>query len=284
MTIEDLKNQILLFGDVDMVTSREQILNAANLALKSLYIRIPVLKTVTLSLQGSKPTLYYERLVCRSGESITLPLQGKAFSARVFGQGNYYISDGGNVEVIQFNSEEEPLMIRRFISRGGSIKFWSSFTFTIYDFAVFDDIFSAYTEGIPTATKTVTIDMRERYEDFLAFVGPPKDSRGNILDLCSIQGSNMELSSSYAGEISITYRRLPTAIVGTNEADDANEMIDIQSHLIHAFLMLTLYYFWLNTDGDKASLYKSQYESLLDANIDGIFTYSNKYVDVNGWS
>ncbi len=283
-TLEDLKRQVEWFGRGDVINDRYTLIALANKALHELYLTIPVTKTVRLNVRGHKPTVYYEELVSKSGKTMILPLVGKAYSMRVMGKGNYTITDGSNVSAVQFDTENETKLVRGFIGTGGTIKFWGSFNFIIYDFSLYDEIFSQKVESIPDGAPIAVYDIRAKYGDFLSFLSPPTDRFGKVINDCRLQDGRLEINSGYSGEILITYRRLPTEIIGLYEEQDAEEVVDISNEYSHLLIYLIWYHYWHLNDEVKAQSFRDRFESLASVLANDRLTIDRKYVNENGWA
>lgn len=283
MTLEEFFTEIERFGGGDTIEDRTVIISSANRALREIYLSIPVTKSIRYNVNGHKPVTYIKKMVCKAGESLVLPLKGKAYSMRVVGFGNYTI-DMGTSYITQFNSGNDSLFVRGFITQEGTIEFWGSFSIVIYDFSIFDDIFSPELDDIPDGSPINTHDIKAVCSDFLAFVSHPTDRYGNLLENCRLREGNLEIDSSYSGEIILTYRRLPTLIYGVDPGNDYREVVDISDEHIPALLYLTWYYYWYNIDEAKAKIYRNRYECMLELAMQNYRYIDRKYIDVNGWA
>ena len=95
MTYQELTRDVLSLCRKSAVGSKRLMAGSANRALRDLYSRRRILRTVRLYAAGLTPALYYKQLYCQSGNTIRVPLQGKAYSMRLLGEGIYRIVDGG---------------------------------------------------------------------------------------------------------------------------------------------------------------------------------------------
>ena len=279
MTLKELKNEVTSLGFDDTLDLDDHILAAANRALRQIYSQRCITRTARIFARGSSVCYYQKELHCINGKSVTLPARGKAFSMRVCGSGYYSVQDGSTERVSQFSTGIESQLIREFLTWGGSIRFWGSFSFAVYDYTVYSEVYSALPSGIPMGGTTVVFDLREIYSDFLAFLTPAKDSFGNQIPGCALCDGRIELSSDYKGEIIITYRRLPEKI--TAETD----VIDLPDEYTHLLPLLAASYVWVDTDAEKALYYKERYDEMI--NLLGSESYQsidNSYRIKDGWS
>lgn len=284
MTLEELIIQAERFGGCVVIENRDLLISSANRALRELYLTIPVTKTVRFNARGHRPTTYYKEIVCGSGQSITIPIRGKAFSMRVMGNGNYTLNDNGSMTVSQFETGSETKLIRRFLSGDGSIRFWGSFTFTIYDLSLYDDIYGPEISDIPDGSPTTVYDIRAIYGDFLAFTTPPTDRYGSVIENCRLHDGLLEIDSGFSGEIVLTYRRMPLMIDGQYVTSDPYEIIDINDEYTHLLIYLTWYHYLSIDDEAKAGIYKKKFDDMVSALNENYRIIDSSYVNVNGWA
>ena len=280
MTLDELMLEVssLSFGLAEK--SDVLLLASANRALRDIYNRRTITKSVRLYTHGQRPILYRKRVDFPGGAKKSLPLYGKAFSMRLCGKGFYRILDGASQIVETFETGNESLLLRGFITKGGEIELWGSFSFTVYDFSLYEEIYSQQVKDIPMGDETVTLDIRRIYGDFMSFISPPTDSDGNEIEGARLVDGKILLNRDYTGEILLTYRRLPNPIVGNSSAD-----IDLPDELIHLLPPLTVSYCLLHADFDKSVYYKEMYEEMM-SQINSL-TYekiNTHYKDVNGWA
>ena len=267
-------------ADID----KNLLISSANRALRELYNHRTITKTVKFSARGLVPTIYYDEIVCKNGNPISLSAVGKCYSFRLCGKGYYSINDGSETIVKQFDTGPESELVRGFITFGGTIKFWGSFSFSIYDFSVYDERLSPDITDIPDCVSTTEYDIRKIYGDFMAFVSPATDKNGKVIDGCTLHDGRLKISSRYRGEIHLTYRRLPQTIVSANPGSTEKD-IDIPSEYLYLFPLLVASYVWLDNDEKKANYYKSRYDECLKL-IDSSYydELDTAYIDTNGWA
>lgn len=284
MTIQDMITEVELLGGGEIIEDRSLLLSLANRALRELYSSIPITRTVVFNARGRRPAVYYNEILCNAGNRINIPLVGKAYSMRLCGKGYYSIVDGDSTKVIQFDTGLDTTVVRGFISEGGTVSFWGSFTFVVYDFSLYDEIYSSSPDSIPDGKATSTYDIREIYSDFLAFISPPRDRYGKTIDQARLHDGILEIDSSFSGEIILTYRRMPTEIYGAVVENDAVEVIDLLEEYKYMFIYLFWYHYWYNTDEAKAKIYKDRFDELRLKDEGYRRSIDSAYVDVNGWA
>lgn len=280
MKLSELKKEIFALGFSDQIDSADLLICSINRALRDLYSRRSILRTVRLFSPGQKPRVYHKEIKCINGKPITYELNGRAFTMRLCGMGFYKIVDASRTIVTDFNTGRESQLVRGFISGRGTIEFYGSTSFTVYDFSVYDEIFYQSALMLPDGGKTVEINLREEYKDFLCFVSPVQNSDGEVIKNAKLSDGKIILPSDYRGEFLVTYRRLPTAVV-----NDESHVIDVPEEYCHLFPLLAAFYIWLDIDETKANYYREEYEKLMSlAEREGYWELDSSYTDTNGWS
>ena len=286
MTFEEFSKVFHGIGNGDHLVDNETLTYILNGALRELYARMPITKTVNFNLRGHKPCTYYKEIICKSDQSITIPIQGMAYSFRVMGKGNYIVKDSVTTDAYQFDTGKESQLVRGFMNDAGTIRFWGGFTFVIYDLSIYDEIYSPEVESIPDGSPITVLNIREMYGDFLAFTSPPTDRFGKEIEGCRLYDGRFEISSDYSGEVYLTYRRLPKLITYVEDNDDVTlaENIDVSEEYLQPLLYLTWYHLWYNMDDMRSKIYKERFESLAKDILDGKRTVDTEYINENGWA
>ena len=89
------------------------------------------------------------------------------------------------------------------------------------------------------------------------------------------------IPSDYEGEIHLTYRRVPSAIL----ADAPNATIDLSPALAHLLPLLTAAYLWLDDDAGKAQFYMQMYmEGIRDIRLSRPVSASTEMKDTHHWA
>lgn len=283
MIYDELVENIKAYANGELI-GKETLLYHVNRALYDLYLYLPVTKSMRLYARGFKPTTYYKEIVYKGNSPVTINLNGKAFTMHVLGMGNYTIKDGESLNAHQFDTNSEAQIIRGFINSGGYIRFWGGCSFTVYNFAIYDDIASFNIEDIPDGSGITVFDMRKLCNNFLSFTSLPTDGYGQTIENCRLIDGRIELDSDYTGEINITYRRTPTEIIGIEKTEDYEEVIDINAEYIPLLINLFWYHYWYDSNETEAGLYKAKFDKLLSLHKEDRKVYDRKYVDVNGWA
>ena len=286
MTYEELVSEVENYGCGDVIDTKKALLFNANRALSDLYFHIPVIKCLKFYSRGYKPIIYHREIVYDGSSPITIYTTGKSYTMHVMGRGNYTVKDGSMINAYQFDTGRETKIIRGFISDGGYIRFWGGFSFTIYNLAIYNDIFSPEVEDIPDGTGKIVYDMRRICPDFLSFSTLPTDADGKVIKGCRIFDGRIEVDSDYIGEVNVNYRRIPKKILGIEkeDIDDPDEIIDVSEEHIPMFMYLIWYHYWCGTDDTRMKHYKDKFTDLLSIYNNNLMTNDRSYVDVNGWA
>lgn len=256
------------------------LLYSTNRALRDLYTTRRILRTVRIATKGLTPITRYEELDCSGGGQVTFPLHGLSYSMRVHGIGQYMIKDGQSTKVYSVDSPDSSQLIKGFVLNGGSITFWSSYNFIVYDLCMYDRLFSERLEDIPDGGDSVVIDLRKRYGDFMSFVSQPRGNDGRIIEGCKLYDGRIEVDVGFKGEILLTYRRLPRAATGYE-----NDEIDLPEEYSHIFPLLVAFYSMLDIDEGRAKYYKGLYEDAIRRIDEGCYSEIDpSYVITDGWA
>lgn len=284
MTYSELVDKITVLGFRGAIEDAlaDSLVDTINISLREIYFSRKIERTVRLSCHGLTPIFRRKEITCLGGDILTLPLRGEAFSMRVHGSCQYMLADGlGGFNVYAVDSPNETTSVKGFIPQNTQITIWSNFSFTIYDFSVYDHAFSQKAEDIPDGGDTVCFDLRKMYGDFLYFVSPAKDVNGLPLYNCRLKDGKVEIDSTYKGEILVTYCRLPAKVAGI----DYNEEIDIPEEYTHLLPLLVASYLLIGYNDGLAVQYRESYEECISKmNLSGYSCIDSEYMDTNGWA
>lgn len=279
MTYSELIDEVTLLTGAP-IQKYDLMLSSTNRALKDLYTRVSVEKTVRLAAHGLKPTAHYKKISCIAGVQTVIKMKGAAFSMRVHGSGQYRLENNDASEVVRINSPNETKLIRGFIDKEATLTLWSGLSFSVYNLSVYDRAFSSEVKDIPEYGQTMVYDLRSMYGDFMSFVSPPKDVDGNLLDVCELRDGKAIINTDYSGEIVLTYRRMPEELI-----DDDSQILDIPNEYLHLFPLLVTYYMLCTTDIVTASKCKDIFDECIQRmTVDNYTRIEHRYHDVVGWA
>lgn len=123
MTTNNLVAEIRELAPDVILSSGPELLAPINRALRTLYYDRCIEKTIRLAQRVLKPNFYKRQVLCEKGTEIVFPLNGKALSMRIHGNGRYCIEDGKNIIVKNVDSQSGTVVVKYFIQEGGKITF-----------------------------------------------------------------------------------------------------------------------------------------------------------------
>ncbi len=280
MTYNELTGQVSLLCSTDLELTDDLLLSSANMALRELYTDRVITRTVNIAAKGLKPVLYYKQVNCANGGPFQVKLPGYAYSFRIRGSCQMLTITPDGSTLTSITTGNEARTIKATAMSGTSLRFFGTYSFTIYDFSVYKEMFSRNAEDIPDPGETMVYNVRDIYEDYMSFTSPATDSAGNLLKNCVLQDGTVRISSSYNGEIVINYRRLPTLLTGYS-----TEHLDVPDEYLQMYVLLVAYYRLLSRDELTAKYYKSRYNELLQKFQRGSYPAINTgYENINNWA
>lgn len=269
MIYSELTEEILAISGESTV-AKPTMMRSVNRALRDIYTRAAFLRTVRLYSGGLVPSLYKKQIYCKGGLEINIPLDGKAYSMRLSGEGFYRITDNGISNTYQFNTGRETSMVKGLIKGGGDISFYGYASFMVFDFSVYDEINSTTLDILPDGSNFITYDIRSLYGDFFSFVGPALDGYSKPIEGSRLIDGKLEVPKEYRGEIQLTYRTLPSPLVSFDPEEDekaeekeAAQTVAVPKEYEHALAYLAGYYVTLVKDPIKSAALKAEYDRIM---------------------
>ena len=211
--------------------------------------------------------------------SDSFELSGAAFSFTASGEGEYTVSDGTGVRHGSFNGQKTE--VREFIGAHAAVTFEGELSYTVFDLAVFSDVFGTDELDIPIAHDCEEYSIRDLAPDFVGPLGAPYADGARIPTSLRISSDKLIVPCGFEGEIYIPYARAPKEI----DLDTLNDEIDIPPECEHILALLTASYLWLDDDSEKAQYYMTLYRY----GMDDIRTRKSRrtggvFEDVLGWA
>ena len=194
----------------------------------------------------------------KGGTTDSFSYNARAFSFKTCGVGKYKILEGGKEEIFEFSQNSE--LHRGFLHGEGRIDFIGDYSFYVYDFVLFDEIYGSSPNDIPSLSGYTEYKIKDLAEDFMAFVFQPTDDGGNAIVGASVRGVTMRIPDGYFGKINLIYKKYPEKILGNPDED-----ITIPDGCEHLLPLLAASYVWLDDDPDKAEYYMSLYREAMSA-------------------
>ena len=279
MTYNDLCNDVISLGFESELESHERMLSATRRALAIIYTERPIYKKLTVMKPKNSLILKTSISSHTGGEDLTVKFEGaKAYTFKTDGVGKCVIRDANSDSVIDFSGCGE--LHRGFLHGSGSLTFTGEFSYTVYELAVFGEIYSGSVEDIPSGAEFTEYDMRKYRDDFLTFASLPTDERSAVIKGAAVSGYVMTIPDDYTGRINLTYKSAPPRIYG-----NADTEIELSPGCEHLAALLVAAYIWLDDDAERAQYYMNLYrEGMNSLKRRGKDEIDNGYHSVNGWA
>ena len=262
------------------IDSHEAFVFSVNRALVEIHSEKERLEELKIYKRRCVTNEYIKMLVHEVGKFEKLTLNGKAFSLTAVGTGSVFLDNGLSDENISFSGTATK--IARKINAGrATLSFAGDFTYTVYDIASFDEIYSENEDDIPLYESRAKYDMRELDQRFLSFSGAVTDSEGGAIQGLKIDGSIVSVPPEYEGELIFHYRRMPIKITD----GELDTVLDVSPECEHLLALKIASYMLLDGNEGLAEYYLSLYRSGI-AHIkssEGRRT-GEKFHDVLGWT
>lgn len=280
MTLRELQTEVSALGFDSTVECDALFITSANRALGIIFDERCVTGDVRI-LAVCPPVLkHIDAFVHQGGEVDALPVSGRAYSMCLSGTGVVTIEANGEVRTESFNGKS--VHMRGFINGDGKIIFSGDSGFTVSSFNVYGEIFGSSESDIPDGSELHFYDVSAMVDDFVSFVSPARDSKGNIIKNATLSDGKLIIRGEYNGAVHLTYRRSPARISSVLDTK-----IDVPREDEARLSILTAAFLWLDDDGEKARYYMQLYREFGESRKEiAPTTYGGtaKYVDVNGWA
>ena len=278
MTYNDLCAEVAALGFESELELSNGILRATQRALRMIFTERPLYKTVQFFQNTIKPTIKIDSLT-HSGEAADrISFNAKAYSFRTTGEGCYTIVDGGEKRSFEFSGIES--LHKGFLFGEGTLEFLGSYSYTVYDLAIFDEILSSDEKDIPVLCDFIEYDVKSYAADFLTYSSPPENEIGIPIPSASVCGGKMRIPADYTGKIRLLYKAAPTSISG-----EGDEEIILPDGCEHLLALVVASFVWLDDDSDKAQYYMNLYrEAMAAVKFYDRAGVNPSYQDVIGWT
>ncbi len=278
MTLKELQNEVAALSFKQPAELDSLFINAANRALLIIFSDLKIKRTVKLF--ASPARIASQRIFHRhtGGTTDTLPLVGRAYSMRLYGEGKFTVRDGAESHTESFNADGD--VFKGFLKKGGFITFEGDYSYIVSSLTTYYDVQSDDPRDIHDGSSYKTYDIAA-CGDFISACEPPKDGCGHIIEGADISGTSVRVSADYQGEINVTYYRAPKKIF----ADFPDATIDVPKKAEGALALLIAHFILLLDEPELASQYYSTYAKLMDTakgDISGICRTS--YDISNRWA
>ena len=281
MNLKELHSDICALGFDDFLPFDARFLSSARRALIEIYTASAITKSVKFLTRRCLPKTQISEFNHKGGGTEVLPLNGAAFSMRLYGKGEFKVKSSKGVITKSFDCDGD--YFKCFIGDGASLTLTGELSYTVLGLACFEEVFSDRERDIPSSDGVKIIDARERLADFFAFADDARDSNGEKISGISFSDGKIIIPPDFSGEINLTYRKMP--IAPTLDSPDVD--IDIPSSHAPLLPLLTASYYLLDDEVEKAGFYRDLYEKNLKTVLDGekkMQQCSGKYEVLDRWA
>ena len=278
LTYNDLCAEILSLGFESETDSPERILSAAERALRVIFTECPLYETVSIYKNGISPVSNIPVIRHKGGETNSVKYKAKAYAFKTSGTGSYKVCEGEEESEFDFSGKMQ--LHRGFLHGDGEIKFLGDYSFSVFDFSLYDELYGPSPDDIPIPDEHTAYDILDYTDSFLCFKSLPSDEYGNVIQGSSVMESVVKIPSGYTGKITVTYKRAPQKLSGSPD-----EKIVLPRGCEHLLALLSASYVWLDDSPDMARYYRTLYqESLAAIRYNGRREIDPSYQNVNGWA
>lgn len=275
MTVKELMMEVAALGFENEIELNSAFSSAATRAIRHIYTDRAVLATVSVIPASQAPAFHRAKLLHPQGESISLPIDGRAYAFKTSGTGSFTI--GGS----RSSFSGPATVFRGFCSAGDILTFSGDFRYTVYDLTVYSERTSEHAADIRLRGEEQSFDLSLITDDFLAFACVPTDKLGKTIKGAHCEGSILYLPESVNTEVRVKYRRAPRPILPYDES----EPVDITAEALPLLALLTSAYLWLDDDREKAEYYMQLYRSEMASLRRYVSpTQGGQYDIPNGWA
>ncbi len=276
MTLKELKNHVLSLGYETEFESEQIFKDALSRAIYTIFTERAHYKTAVVKQRERLPVFYQKNLFYK-GTAEHLQVNAKAYSFTTDGIGQYTVKDLSGEKTFSFEGLGK--LHRGFIIGGGEIIFGGDYSYTVFDIALYDEIFSDKVSDILPYGEKRVYEMDSLVNDFLAFSGRVFDSNGKAVEGAKLSERKIYLPFGFTGTAYITYKCSPQIDFSKTDAP-----LPVSEECAHLLPLLTAAYVWLDDDAQKAANYMTLYrEGMASVKINNRPSVDPDYTDVIGW-
>lgn len=275
MKLREIKKEVYSLAFIPAEQDDIRFINAVRRALSIIFceLRVTGKKTLLIAKDNIRSTTGLRHI---GGETVALPLAGRAYAIRLSGKGCFTIYDGPMVLSKEFDDND--VSFKGFLRYGGKIEFSGEYGYTVLNLITYPDILSDRIEDIPEPCDSPEINM-SNYPDFFSFCAPPTDSRGNEIRGAVTDGAKLILPVGYSGKVNIFYRKRALPL-----PDDGDHIVDIPDVYLPLLAPLSASLMLIDDDRDLADCYMELYSRMAEDMKKAQNTENVKYVRTNGWA
>lgn len=152
-----------------------------------------------------------------------------------------------------------------FLKREGSftelpvrLRFVGDFYYAVRNVAMYQSVYSDKLSDIPAFTPFVSYDVSELCPDFISLASPPLTGADGVKlgrDYNVEDGRAILLPRTACGDYKVIYRRKPKQVSRDYDADENEEVIDLDEEICTLLPLLVASYIWLDDEPEVAERY-----------------------------
>lgn len=279
MTLKELHSEICTLGFDSHLPFDQRLLSSVYRSLELVYSSKKITKSTKFFVRSCLPKTKLNEMHHHGGGVETLPLSGKAYSMRLYGEGVILLGNSKKEIMHEFNCDGD--YFKGFLDGGETVSFYGDLSYTVCNLVTFDEIYSLDPNDIPDGNECSIVDMRKLVPDFLAFDSLPTDSSGELITDAVLCDGKISFCADFSGEVSLVYRK--RALMPSLDTPDAR--IDVPDELAHLLPLMAAFFILLDDEPEKAAIYREMFDKAL-AKSERVKAEMNtaRYLDTNGWS
>lgn len=278
MTLTQLHNEVCALGFDNYLECDASFVAAAGCALGTLFSELGVRGQRRVLVHSTAPVSRIPLIRHRGGESLTLPISGKAFSLWAKGRGELLLTDEVGTRSFRFNTEGQ--MIKSAVTGDGTLTLSGDYYYTVHDFSVYAELYGDGEDSIPSGSGVRILEGKSIAEDFGGFCDEVRDMDGRPITVARLRDGCVILPEDYEGEIVISYLRTPEAI----DIDNPDADIDLPDELSVLLPLATAAILCLDGNEDKSEFYYRLYQRLCAAIKEQRRGTRTREYFTNGWA
>ena len=278
MTLKELHSEICALGFDNHLPLDQRLLSSVCRSLEIIYSSKKITESTKFFVRSCLPKTKLNEMHHNGGGVETLPLSGKAYSMRLYGEGAILIGNSKKEIIHEFNCNGD--YFKGFIDGDESISFYGGLSYTVCNLVTFDEIYSPDPEDIPDGDERTVIDLRKLLPDFLAFDSMPTGSDCELVTDVMLYDGKISFDAKFSGEVSLVYRK--RALTPSLDTPDAR--IDIPDEYAHLLPFMAAFFILLDDEPEKAAIYREMFQEAI-TKTERVKTEMNTscYLDTNGW-
>lgn len=142
------------------------------------------------------------------------------------------------------------------------LRFVGAFYYAVRNLALYQILYSDNPADIPAFVPFVAYDIAQLCGDFISLASPPVSGADGVKlgkDYNVEDGRTIILPRTSCGDYKIIYRRKPKQVSHEDDAEDNNDVIDLDDEICSLLPVLVASYVWLDDEPEIAARYMDMY-------------------------